>query len=140
MFPSIIDWSKSALDNNPNTDIRPPVQLDTCKHPWPVDHADAILALNMIHISPWASCVGLMAGARDLLPPGGLLYLYGPFKQDGHHTAPSNAEFDDNLRKRYPLWGVRDLEDVLAVAAEHDLHLDRTIPMPANNLSVLLRR
>jgi Protein of unknown function (DUF938) len=100
----------------------------------------AIVNINMIHISPWSATLGLIAGAGVLLPVGGVLYLYGPYLQNGVPTAPSNQAFDMSLRSRNPEWGIRQLEDVVAVAAEHDLHLRNTIAMPANNLSVIFER
>jgi SAM-dependent methyltransferase len=116
------------------------VELDTRAQAWPVTQADAIVCINMIHIAPWAATEGLIAGARRLLRDRGPLYLYGPFRIHGAHTAASNADFDEDLRARDPDWGVRDLEDVLAVAAEHGLRLADRISMPANNLSVVLRK
>jgi hypothetical protein len=98
------------------------------------------MAMNMIHISPWAACEGLMAGAGPLLPAGGVLYLYGPFRQTGQPFAPSNAAFDQSLRARHPQWGIRDLDAVVAEAASHGLALKTVIPMPANNLSVVFQR
>ncbi len=98
------------------------------------------ISINMIHISPWESCLGLMAGVGRILPTCGILYLYGPFRCQGEHTAPSNAQFDATLRAENPAWGVRDLEEVVEVAAQEGLRLQEVIPMPANNLSVVLRR
>jgi Protein of unknown function (DUF938) len=100
----------------------------------------AIVNINMIHISPWSATLGLMAGAGTMLPPGGILYLYGPYRQKGKHTAPSNQTFDEMLMARDPSWGVRHLEDVIAAAAEHRLDWQETIAMPANNLSVIFKR
>ena len=100
----------------------------------------AILCINMIHISPWAATLGLMRGAGALLPPGGVLYLYGAYKRGGAHTAPSNASFDRSLRARDPDWGVRDLEAVTGAAESAGLAPESIIEMPANNLSVILRR
>jgi hypothetical protein len=99
----------------------------------------AIVNINMIHIAPWAACVGLMAGAQRLLPAGGVLYLYGPFKQKGEHTAESNKAFDMSLQARNSEWGVRDLEAVIAIAQSHNLSFVQTYEMPANNLSVIFR-
>lgn len=99
----------------------------------------AIVNINMIHIAPWSACLALMAGAERILPAGGVLYLYGPFKQGGVHTAPSNAAFDQSLQMQNPAWGVRDLEAVVAVAQTHHFSLVRTEPMPANNLSVVFQ-
>ncbi len=100
----------------------------------------AIVNINMIHIAPWSACLGLMSGAGRLLPVGGVLYLYGPFKQGGNHTAPSNAAFDKSLQAQNPAWGVRDLEAVIAIAQGQGLTIVKTYDMPANNLSVVLRR
>lgn len=93
----------------------------------------------MVHIAPWDACLGLMAGAGRLLPEGGVLYLYGPFKQGGQHTAPSNAAFDQSLQAQNPAWGVRDLEAVVAEAEAVGLRCVETVAMPANNLSVVFR-
>lgn len=107
---------------------------------WPVEHADAIVNINMIHISPWAATLGLMAGAGRVLPPGGVLYLYGPYIEDGVETAPSNLAFDDSLKDRDPAWGLRRREDVIAAAAAHGLALETRVAMPSNNLSLVLRK
>jgi SAM-dependent methyltransferase len=119
--------------------IRAPIALDAASAAWPIDRADAILCINMVHISPWESTLGLMRGAAAILPPGGLLYLYGPYRRAGIETAPSNAAFDLDLQRRDPRWGLRELETVVEVAAAEGLMLERVIAMPANNLSVLLR-
>ncbi len=132
---SIAAWRQEAGLAN----LLAPLALDVCQ-PWPVEHADAIFCANMIHIAPWRCAQGLMAGAGTVLRPGGVLILYGPFRVGGMHTAPSNDAFDADLRARNPDWGVRDLEAVGALAQAAGLdHLD-TIPMPANNLSVVWRR
>lgn len=120
--------------------LLPPLELDASERVWPVTRADAIVTINMIHISPWRSTQGLMAGAARLLAPGAPLYLYGPYRQHGQHTAPSNAAFDESLKARNPEWGVRNLDEVVALAAGHGLTLQRTVAMPANNLSVIFRR
>jgi len=122
------------------TNVRPAIALDAAAPDWPVSNADAVLCINMIHIAPWQATLGLMHGAGAILPPGGLLYLYGPYRRNGRHTAPSNEEFDQSLRERDPSWGVRDLEDVEALAAEHGFDAALVEDMPANNLSVILRR
>lgn len=132
---SITAWTAAeGLDN-----IAPPLALDAAGE-WPAVRADAILCINMIHISPWAATEGLMRGAGAILPPGGLLYLYGPYRRAGVPLEPSNAAFDADLRARNPAWGLRDLDNVSACAAEHGLRVEAVLPMPANNLSVLLRR
>jgi SAM-dependent methyltransferase len=120
--------------------LLPPLELDAAALPWPVQHADAIVAINMVHISPWAATVGLMAGAGRILPAGGVLYLYGPYKENGAHTAPSNAAFDASLRARNPEWGVRDVREVAELARKQELDLIERIAMPANNLSLVFRR
>lgn len=120
--------------------VRPALALDARSPQWPLTAADAIVCINMIHIAPWAAAEGLMAGAGRILSPAGLLYLYGPFRRDGGHTAPSNAAFDADLRARDPAWGVRDLEAVTALAASQGLALAGVVAMPANNFSVLFRQ
>src|SRR5437879_7331051 len=120
--------------------LLPPLALDAAAPVWPVTLADAIVSINMIHIAPWRATQGLMAGAARVLPAGAPLYLYGPYRQHGQHTAPSNVAFDESLRARNPAWGVADLDAVVALAAEHGLTLQRTVAMPANNLSVVFRR
>ncbi len=103
------------------------------------DPITAIVNINMIHIAPESACLGLMAGARRILPSGGILYLYGPFKQRGKHTALSNIAFDQSLRMQNPEWGVRDLDDIVAIARSQNLSLVKTYTMPANNLSVIFQ-
>jgi SAM-dependent methyltransferase len=107
---------------------------------WPVERADAVVNINMIHISPWSAAEGLMAGAGRVLPPGGDLFLYGPYFEADVETAPSNLAFDESLRRRNPAWGVRRLEDVKALAAEQGLELEERVAMPANNLSLVFRK
>ena len=133
---SIAAWAEDSGQTN----LRPPLDLDVCYPDWPSRIADpvaAILCINMIHIAPWAACEGLLQGAGQILPDGGLLYLYGPFRREGQHTAPSNAAFDRALRAQNPAWGVRDLEAVAARAEAHGLAMRETVAMPANNLSVI---
>jgi uncharacterized protein DUF938 len=122
------------------TNIRPAMALDAAAPTWPIEHADAVLCCNMIHIAPWTAAIGLVAGAARILPDHGLLYLYGPFRRAGRHTAPSNEAFDLDLRRRNPAWGVRDLEAVSELAAEHGFVAPEIVAMPANNLSLILRR
>jgi SAM-dependent methyltransferase len=120
--------------------LLPPLRLDVTSERWPLERADVVICCNMIHIAPWAACEGLVAGAARTLAPGGLLYLYGPYKIGGEHTAPSNRAFDLDLRARNPQWGIRDLGDVAALAERHGFKLAETVPMPANNLSVIFHR
>jgi SAM-dependent methyltransferase len=120
--------------------VRPPIALDAAAAPWPVSHADAILCINMVHISPWEATLGLMEGAGRLLPPGGPLILYGPYREAGVLTAPSNEEFDQSLRARNAEWGLRLLDEVVAAAAAQGLVFERRVAMPANNLIMAFRR
>ena len=120
--------------------LQSPVKLDVQAAAWPINRADALVCINMLHIAPWSAAEGLIVGAGRVLPPGGVLYLYGPFKQSGQHTAPSNAAFDESLRARNPEWGVRDVTDVAQLAGRKGLELAEQIAMPANNLSVVFRR
>lgn len=130
----------------PSTNLRSPIRLDVLEQPWsveikpPVPAISAIVNINMIHITPWSCCEALLAGAERLLPPGGVLYLYGPFKRHGEHTAPSNAAFDARLQMQNPQWGVRNVDSVIELADAHALECRQIIEMPANNLSVVLQR
>ena len=132
---SIAAWRDEA--GLPN--LAPPVPLDVTAT-WPFDHADAIVCINMVHISPWESALALFANAGRILATGDLLFLYGPYKFDGQFTAPSNEAFDQSLRARDPRWGVRDVRDLTAAAAQHGLTLRSTIAMPANNHALVFRR
>jgi SAM-dependent methyltransferase len=123
-----------------SANLLPPLQLDVHAEHWPIERTDAVICCNMIHIAPWSACAGLIGGAARVLPPGGILYLYGPYKIDGRHTAPSNETFDADLRARNPRWGIRDLADVAALAQRHGFGVAETVAMPANNLSVIFRR
>jgi hypothetical protein len=118
--------------------VRPALALDVTQQPWPVEHADVVLCINMIHIAPWEACLGLLDGAAKVLGSG-ILALYGPYRRGGAHTAPSNAAFDESLRSRNPAWGVRDLEAVVHEAAARGFTLEEVAEMPANNLTVVLR-
>ncbi|WP_104203496.1 DUF938 domain-containing protein [Billgrantia saliphila] len=115
-----------------------PVPLDVMSV-WPSGPFDAVVAINLVHISPWEATEALVARAAERLVEGGVLFLYGPYRRDGRHTAESNAAFDADLRARDPRWGVRDLERVVSEAQPHGFMLEQAIEMPANNLSVVLR-
>jgi len=127
-----------ALAELPN--LLPSLDLDVEAPSWSITHADAVVCINMLHIAPWSAAEGLIAGAARVLPPGGVLYLYGPFQENGRHTAPSNAAFDASLRAQSPAWGVRDLGEVADLARKGGFELTKRIGMPANNLSVVFRR
>ncbi|OHV08773.1 DUF938 domain-containing protein [Kushneria phosphatilytica] len=131
-----------AVDNAASH-LLAPLKLDVTQRPWPdtVGKIDALVCINMIHIAPWAAAQALFAEAGERLPQHGPLVLYGPFRRHGEHTAPSNTAFDHSLQARDSRWGIRDLEsDVVPLAEQHGLTLDEVIIMPANNLSVVLRR
>ncbi|WP_051388740.1 DUF938 domain-containing protein [Hyphomicrobium nitrativorans] len=133
---SIAHWMATADLSN----VNPPLRLDVMEQPWPVSSAAAVVSLNMIHIAPWLAAEALIRGARDVLIPDGLLFLYGPFRRDGRHTADSNEAFDRSLRSRNPAWGVRDLEEVARTASVHGFGAPTIYEMPANNLSVVFRK
>ena len=132
---SIECWRRaSGLPN-----IRPPLMLDAVSG-WPCANADAVFSSNMVHISAWASAIGLVEGAARLLPPGGALILYGPWLKDDIETAPSNLAFDADLKRRNPEWGLRRVEDFASLATSHGLSLADVRAMPANNLMLLFRK
>lgn len=134
---SITAWREASRLRN----LLEPVALDAADpDSWPVTHADVVLCINMVHISPWTATEGLMAGAGRILSPGGMLILYGPYLEADVETAPGNLAFDESLRARNPAWGIRRLEDVTALAAEQGLRLAERIAMPANNLSLVFRK
>ena len=133
---SIEAWRSAA--ELPN--VRAALVVDAASSDWPISRADAVLSINMVHISPWASALGLISGSARLLPPGGPLILYGPWLKADIETAQSNRDFDDDLRQRDPEWGLRSVEDFAAAAAEKGFELTETRRMPANNLMLLLRR
>ncbi|HEY8124652.1 MAG TPA: DUF938 domain-containing protein [Methylocystis sp.] len=120
--------------------MAPPLALNVEEFPWPISAADAIICINMIHISPWSATEALLSGGVRTLSAGAPLYLYGPYRRGGAHTASSNAEFDASLRARDAAWGIRDLEDVVACAREKGFGAPQIVDMPANNLSVIFYR
>lgn len=132
---SIAAWREAAGLAN----LREPRRLDVTDD-WPAERFEAVVAINLLHISPWGVTEALMAGAGGHLVDGGMLFLYGPFRREGRHTAPTNAAFDADLRARDPRWGIRDLDDVTAEAGRHGLMLDKVVEMPANNFSLVFRR
>ena len=119
--------------------LREPVPLDSSSDDWPVEEADAILSINMVHISPWVAALGLLDGAARLLPPGAPLILYGPWLSDRIETAAGNLLFDSDLRSRDSEWGLRKVEDFESEAAARGLRLIEQKSMPANNLMLLFR-
>jgi SAM-dependent methyltransferase len=146
-----LTWQPSDADETARRSIRAhrdaaglpnlcaPLSLDAAAPTWPVERAEAVVAINLVHIAPWAATLGLMAGAGRVLGSGGLLVLYGPYKEGSAHTAPSNAAFDAS-KAQNPTWGVRDLEQVAEAARAHNLALVERVAMPANNLTLVFRR
>jgi SAM-dependent methyltransferase len=133
---SISAWREEAGLLN----LLAPLRFDAAAAHWPVAQADAILCINMVHISPWSATLGLMSGAKRLLPSGSPLILYGPYRRAGVQTAPSNEAFDQSLKSRDPLWGLRDLDAVVAAAQAEGLGFERLFEMPAYNVILVLRR
>lgn len=129
---SIDSWTSNLAN------VRPAIDLDVLA-PWPELHVDAMICINMVHIAPWQAAEALFAGAARVLSPNGRLLLYGPFKVDGVHTASSNADFDTDLRDRNAAWGVRDLTDIISLAARFAFTLPERVEMPANNLCLIFR-
>lgn len=138
-----VDSAAAWRDALKADNVLAPIRLDVTERPWALPDGfapDAIVSINMIHIAPFAACEGLLKGAGDILPHGGVLFLYGPYRVGGKHTAPSNVTFDQSLHARDPAWGIRDLETVTEIAAEAGLTHAETADMPANNLSVVFRK
>ena len=136
---SIAAWRDAAAADN----LMPPLDIDVTRTDWHRQvegPLDAVLAINLVHIAPWAVTQGLLRSAGDLLVQDGLLYLYGPYRKDGAHTADSNIQFEAWLKRQDESWGVRDMGDVEREGANHGLNLDNAIEMPANNFSLIFRR
>jgi len=137
---SIEAWSNDSLSEN----IEQPMTIDVTENQWYQSLMNreirSIVCINMIHIAPWNACLGLIEGANKILEQGGILYLYGPFKRNHQHTAPSNQEFDQSLQLQNSAWGVRNLETVVEIAQDNQLQLRQTVKMPSNNLSVIFEK
>lgn len=133
---SIKAWTRESGVRN----VLPPVKLDAMAETWPLAAADAVLCINMIHIAPWRATEGLMRGAAKILQSNSPLYLYGPYRQAGVVTEPSNEMFDTSLKSRNAEWGLRNLDDVAALAKHAGFAAPEVTRMPANNLSVVFRR
>jgi hypothetical protein len=138
--PEALASIEAWRDTTGLTNLLPPLLLDASSNSWPVAQADVVVAINMVHTAPWSATRGLMTGAARVLTKGGLLFLYGPFREDGMHTGAGNAVFDADLRTRDPSWGIRDLDETTALASQHGFNAPERIEMPANNLSVVFRR
>lgn len=133
---SIAAWIAHGAPPN----VCAPLALDVHQADWGVGVLDAVVCINMIHIAPWSAAQALFAGASRHLARGGVLYLYGPYKRGGAHTAPSNEAFDRQLQSRNPAWGVRDMEAVVALAASEGFTCGEPVAMPANNFSLVFRK
>lgn len=140
IHPDALASIEAAREESALPNVRPALVIDASTSHWPIDHAAAVLSINMVHISPWPSALGLIEGAGRLLAPGGPLILYGPWLAGDIPTAPSNLDFDANLKGRDPAWGLRRVEDFEIAAGERGLDLIETRAMPANNRMLLLRR
>ena len=132
---SVDAWAAEAAVAN----LRPAIALDAAQANWPIAAADAVLCVNMVHISPWSAAVGLFTGAGRILTSGAPLVLYGPFIEPGRETAPSNLAFDQSLKQRNSEWGLRNTADLDALAADHGLRRTARYAMPANNLVLVYR-
>jgi hypothetical protein len=133
---SIRAWRNEAGVRN----IREPIAIDAASSNWPLDRADAVLSINMVHISPWPSALGLLDGAARLLRAAAPLILYGPWFRGDVPAAPSNLDFNADLKRRNPQWGLRRVEDFAAAAEDRGFRLEALREMPANNLMLLLLR
>jgi SAM-dependent methyltransferase len=133
---SIASWLAQATPPNVNA----PIHLDVHDEIWPIAEVAAVVCINMIHIAAPSAIEALLRGARNVIAPGGMLFLYGPYRRQGRHTSPGNEAFDKLLKAENPEWGVRNLEDVGLLAASEGLELEDTYGMPANNLAVIFRR
>ncbi len=138
--PSHIESVNAHASAEGINNLKPAIHLNVTQKDWSVGKVDLIFNANMIHISPWQCTLGLMAGAGRHLKSGGILFMYGPYMKEGQHTAPSNASFDATLRSRDENWGIRAIEDVVAIAEQHQLSLHDLIPMPANNFCVIYKK
>lgn len=134
---SIADYRADYAGSN----LAAPLRLDAAQpESWPVTRADAVVCINMVHISPWEATLGLFAGAARVLGTrGGPLVLYGPYIEQGVETAPSNLEFDASLKARNPLWGLREAEALDALAAQHRMARSARYALPANNIILVYR-
>jgi SAM-dependent methyltransferase len=133
---SIVLWSRVEELGN----VRAPLALDVRERPWPIDAADAVVCINVVHVSPWAATLALFDGVREILPPEGVLFLYGPYRRGGRHAAPSNEKFDADLRAHNPEWGLRDIDELAEVADRVGFALAEIVDMPANNFSLVFRK
>ena len=138
--PAALDSIEAWRADSGLPNLREPLILDATASQWPVEAADAVLNINMVHISPWEAALGLLGGAARVLAPGGKLILYGPWTLQRFQTAPSNLAFDADLKRRNPAWGLRQVEDFAREAEKRGLLLKDQREMPANNRMLLFIR
>jgi SAM-dependent methyltransferase len=134
--PGILEWLREAALPN----VLPPLTLDAASSDWPGGPFDAVYTANTCHIMSWAEVEGMFRGIGRVLAPGGVLCIYGPFKRNGQHTAPSNAQFDASLKAHAPHMGLRNMEDIDALARAQGLTLVADLALPANNNLLAWRR
>lgn len=138
--PDALQSIRSWVDEENRDNLLRPIELDVRWPTWPVATVDAMLCVNMIHISPWETTEALFAGAQGLLAPGAPLVTYGPYRLHGKHTAPSNVAFDESLRSRNARWGVRDIDELTTLAQHTGFELEERVEMPANNMTLVWKR
>ena len=131
---------RSRIERVKLSNIASPLDLDVTSRPWPVTQVDVVLCCNMVHVAPWEAAQELMKGAEEVLSDVGVLFLYGPYRRHGTHTAPSTESFDSQLRQQHSAWGVRDLESLEKLGQSIGLILDEVVEMPANNFGLIFRR
>ena len=131
---------QARMDRAKLTNIKSPLDLDVMTRPWPVTQVDMVLCSNMVHVAPWEAAQELIKGSEDVLSDVGILFLYGPYRRHGSHTAPSNESFDRQLRQKNSAWGVRDLESLEKLGQSVGLFLDEVVEMPTNNFGLIFRR
>ena len=130
---------ETRIRNSGLENVKTPLSLDVLGNPWPVSEADAVICINMIHVAPWKAAQALIHGVEHILSEEGVLFMYGPYRRSGKHTAPSNEAFDLRLKDQNPDWGIRDLEDIEKLGERVGLFLETVVEMPANNLSLAFK-
>jgi SAM-dependent methyltransferase len=138
--PEALRSIEAWVDERGLPNLLKPITLDVCAASWPIEFADAVLCINMIHVAPWGTTEALFAGASRLLRAGTPLVTYGPYRVHGLHTAPSNQAFDESLRARDPRWGVRDIDELIELGDRTGFALEERIDMPANNMTIVWTR
>jgi hypothetical protein len=138
--PEALQSIGACVDDAARDNLLAPLDLDVRSPQWPISQADALLCINMIHISPWEATEALFQGASQLLEVGAPLITYGPYRLHGEHTAPSNAAFDQSLRSRNAGWGVRDIDDLRDLGGRTGFVLEERVGMPANNMILVWTR